>query len=293
MARLESTMKPSVQRVDPPRRPPAGARRGTPGERRGGRNGTTGSLTLETSAAPPAPALVPVKEADESLLADTVLRQLTEHIVMGDFGANGTLPSQGELAASFGVSRTVIREAMRGLCAQGLVEVSQGRAPRVKPPDSTATIASLRLLLRRNRATLLHLMEVRKPLESEIAELAAKRANDEHLRQLTRAVHDLASATALERRIEADVRFHRVLSEATGNPVFVLLLETLAEFLYESRLKTLVHSGVERALAGHRAILRAVEAHDGDAARAAMQEHLRLAARDLQEVEARARSRGS
>jgi DNA-binding FadR family transcriptional regulator len=234
-----------------------------------------------------------VKGPDQSLLADTVLSRLTEHIVMGDFGTSGLLPSQGELAASFGVSRTVIREAMRGLCAQGLVDISQGRAPRVKPPDSKATVASLRLLLRRNKATLLHLVEVRQPVEGEIAALAAERANDEHLRQLERAVHDLATASQLEARIEADVRFHRILAEATGNPVFVLLLETLAEFMHESRQKTLVYSGVEQAFAGHRAIFEAVRNHDSAKAREVMQEHLRLAARDLQNlgVPKRARSK--
>lgn len=59
------------------------------------------------------------------------------------------------------------------------------------------------------------------------AALAAESANDEHPRQLERAVHDLATASQLEARIEADVRFHRILAEATGNPVFVLLLGTL------------------------------------------------------------------
>jgi DNA-binding FadR family transcriptional regulator len=121
----------------------------------------------------------------------TVLHRLTEHIVQGEFDESGWLPSEGELTKAFGVSRTVVREAMRSLRAHGLVEVSQGRPPRVKPPDSQATVASLRLLLRRNKATLLHLAEVRQPLEGEIAALAAERANDEHLRQLERSVHDL------------------------------------------------------------------------------------------------------
>ena len=214
----------------------------------------------------------------------TVLSGLTERIVQGDFDANGQLPSEGELAKSFGMSRTVVREAVRSLRAQGLVEVSQGRAPRVKPADSKATVASLRLLLRRNKATFLHLVEVRHPLEGEIAALAAERANDEHLRQLERAVHDLAAASPLEAGIEADVRFHRILAEATGNPVFVLLLETLADLLRESRQKTLVYSGLEQALAGHRAILEAVRKCDPVKAREAMQQHLRLAARDLQSL---------
>jgi GntR family transcriptional regulator, transcriptional repressor for pyruvate dehydrogenase complex len=220
-----------------------------------------------------------------------VLDHLTERIVQGEFDGDGMLPSEGDLAASFSVSRTVIREAMRGLRAAGLVEVSQGRAPRVKPPDSQVTVASLRLLLRRNKATLLHLAEVRRPLESEIAALAAERANDEHLRQLERAVQDLATASPLEGRIAADVRFHRILAEATGNPVFVLLLETLAEFLRESRQKTLAYSGVEEALVGHRAIFEAVRKCDSAKAREAMQEHLMLAARDLQNVSTRKKAR--
>jgi DNA-binding FadR family transcriptional regulator len=213
-----------------------------------------------------------------------VLESLTSHIVQGDFESSGVLPSEGELAKSFGVSRTVVREAMRSLRAQGLVEVSQGKPPRVKPPDSKAAIASLELLLRRNKATLLNLAEVRQPLESEIAALAAERATDENLRQLERAAHDLGAATDLEKRIEADVRFHRILGEATGNPVFVLLLETLSGFMRESRQKTLAYSGVDHALNGHRAVLSAVRSRNPAKAREAMLDHLRLARRDLQSL---------
>src|SRR5689334_3741938 len=104
--------------------------------------------------------ITPVKSARSPDMVMTVLDRLTDHIIEGDFDPNGLLPPEGELAKSFGVSRTVIREAMRSLRAQGLVEVSQGKAPRVKPPDSKATIASLELLLRRNKATHLNLVEV-------------------------------------------------------------------------------------------------------------------------------------
>ena len=235
--------------------------------------------------------ITPVKNAEDPDMVATVLERLTDHIVKGDFDGSVVLPPEGELAISFGVSRTVIREAMRGLRARGLVEVSQGRAPRVKPPDTQAAVVSLQLLLRRNKATLLNLVEVRRSLEGEIAALAAERANDEHLRQLERAVQDLATASPLEGRIAADVRFHRILAEATGNPVFVLLLETLAEFLRESRQKTLAYSGVEEALVGHRAIFEAVRKCNPAKAREAMQEHLMLAARDLQNVSTRKKAR--
>ena len=217
----------------------------------------------------------------------TVLKQLTHEIIAGRFNSGAALPPEGELAKSHDVSRTVIREAMRSLRAQGLVEMSQGRPARVRPPDPEAVVASLEVLLRRNRATLLHLVEVRRPLESEIAALAAERANDEHLRQLERTVHDLAAASDLEDRIEADVRFHSILAEATGNPVFVLLLETLAGFLRESRQKTLAYSGLEIALQGHRAVYQAVRSRNPSKAREAMEEHLRLATRDLNQLRAK------
>ncbi len=210
-----------------------------------------------------------------------LVETLTERIVAGDYGTHGQLPAEGELSGMFGVSRTVVREAMRILRASRLVEMSQGKPARVTPPDSGGAVASLDLLLRRKHATLIHLAEVRRPLESEIAALAADRRNDVHLGHLERAVHDLATAPGLAERIEADQRFHCILAEATGNPVFVILLETLAGFLQKSRQKTLTYSGAELAVAGHQAILAAVRAGDAEAASRAMHDHLKLATSDL------------
>lgn len=211
----------------------------------------------------------------------SVLENLSERIITGDFGSDGVLPPEGELAASYGVSRTVIREAMQRLRAQGLVEVAQGRLPRVKPPAPETAIASLDTLLRRSKGSLFQLIETRRPLESEIAALAALRATPEQLAELQRAIDVQAASPVVEEQIEADLRFHRILAEATGNPIFGLLLETLAGLMRTSRTKTLAQSGVETALLGHRAILKALRGRDANAARRAMLEHLTLAERDL------------
>jgi GntR family transcriptional repressor for pyruvate dehydrogenase complex len=222
---------------------------------------------------------VPVMRRTDMVAA--VLANLSERIIAGSFGADGCLPPEGELASTYGVSRTVIREAMRSLRAQGLVEVAQGRLPRVKPPAPETAIASLETLLRRSNGSLLHLLETRRPLEGEIAALAAERATPAHLDELQAAINAQQEAPTLEGQIEADLRFHRVLAEATGNPIFGLLLETLAGLMRNSRQQTLAQSGVAVALQGHRAILKALRARNGTAARAAMLEHLRLAERDL------------
>jgi GntR family transcriptional repressor for pyruvate dehydrogenase complex len=213
----------------------------------------------------------------------TVLKSLQDNIVAGRFGVDGFLPSEGELAQSFGVSRTVIREAMRGLAAYGLVEVSQGRPPRVRPADAQAAITSLKTLFKRGGGTLLHLVEVRRPLESEMAALAAERAGPEHLVRLEATLEELRQASTIEDQVEADVRFHRMLAEAAGNPVFGLFLDTVSGLLRESRMRTISHSGVEIALRHHRKILKAVKRHQVTGAREAMREHLRMAEHDLRE----------
>ena len=218
-------------------------------------------------------------------MVDEVLRRLSEQIMTGAFDAQGLLPPEGALAESFGVSRTVIREAMRTLRAQGLVEVSQGKLPRVKPADAEAAIASLGLLLRRSDGTLLHLIEARRPLESEIALLAAERSRPEDIAKLQETIEQLSSAATLDERVEADVRFHRILAESAGNPVFCLMLETIAGLLYESRRQTIAQSGIKVAAEGHRAVLDAVRRRDGAAAKDAMLDHLRLAERDLRAAE--------
>jgi GntR family transcriptional regulator, transcriptional repressor for pyruvate dehydrogenase complex len=227
----------------------------------------------------------PLRPIGRPDMVDEVLRRLSEQIMTGAFDAQGLLPPEGALAESFGVSRTVIREAMRTLRAQGLVEVSQGKLPRVKPADAEAAIASLGLLLRRSDGTLLHLIEARRPLESEIALLAAERARPEDIVKLQETIDQLSSAATLDERIEADVRFHRILAESAGNPVFCLMLETIAGLLYESRRQTIAQSGIEVAAEGHRAVLDAVRRHDGAAAKDAMLDHLRLAERDLRAAE--------
>lgn len=222
-----------------------------------------------------------LKTIDRSDRVSEVLQQLSDQITTGAFGRDGALPPEGSLAAAFGVSRTVIREAMRTLRAQGLVEVSQGKPPRVKPADPQATIASLTLLLRRSEGTLLHLIEARRPLESEIALLAAERAGPADFDRLQETIDRLTAVRTLDERVQADVEFHRILAETTGNQVFCLMLETISGLLCESRRRTLSQSGSEVAAVGHRAVLAALRRRDGASAKSAMLEHLTLAERDL------------
>jgi GntR family transcriptional repressor for pyruvate dehydrogenase complex len=214
-------------------------------------------------------------------LVAQVVDHLRKEIVSGSSAAGMSLPSEGSIAESLAVSRTVIREAMRSLRSQGLIVMSQGARPRVAEVDAGPTIQSLGLLLERSRATLLQVTEVRQPLETRIAALAAERATELQIKALEASIGDLERATSLGGRIEADIRFHDLLAEATGNPVFTVMLKAIGGLLDESRRRTIKAAGPGPAIIGHRRILAAVARRDPQAAEAAMRRHLDWAAHDI------------
>jgi GntR family transcriptional repressor for pyruvate dehydrogenase complex len=214
-------------------------------------------------------------------LVEQVVLHLRRQILTGEFAVGAELPPEGALGTSLGVSRTVVREAMRVIRAQGLVEVSQGRNPRVRPVDPQFAVDGLALVLDRTDSSLASLVELRRPLESEIAALAAKRAGPEHLKQLRATIDELRSAATLEERVLADMRFHAVLAEATGNLLFVMVLQSVWSLLKRSRLITIPRSPVDLPVRWHERILNAVARQDDASARRAMLDHIDAAASDL------------
>jgi GntR family transcriptional repressor for pyruvate dehydrogenase complex len=213
-------------------------------------------------------------------LVDAVVDQMRGLIMSGKYGDHGELPVEADLCEQFGVSRTVTREAMRTLQAQGLVEISRGRTPRVRPADPRVPIESLKNHLQRSSISFAQLLEVRRLLENEIAAVAATMAGGADLKAMNAAIERQLHAKGLAAQVEADIAFHNALALSTGNPIYHILLETLAPLMSESRRKAISRVGVERAVMGHRTIYAAIERRDPSAAREAMSLHLQMAKED-------------
>ena len=217
-------------------------------------------------------------------LVDHVVEQVRQAILRGDLQVGSELPVAEKLAETFDVSMTVIREAMRVLRSQGLVEVSQGCRPRVSAIDSDATLSLLGMTLERV-GSMRDVMQVRWALETQIAAIAAEHATEEHVAALDESVKEMWDGATIDRQIEADVRFHQVLAEATGNPIFALLIKSLDGLLRELRRRTLLAMGVRSGVKEHEAILEAIRARDPQSARQAMVLHMRLAEKSLEREE--------
>ena len=182
----------------------------------------------------------------EETLANRVVVELERLIVDSRLGEGDRLPSERELAAQFGVSRTVVREAVRALAAKRLVEVEGGRGTVVRAPSTRAAAESMGLLLRVQESAMDadKVAEVRRVLENEIAKLAASRRTAEDLKVLE-GLLDAAEVHAEQPDsfIVEDVEFHAALARATHNELFSVLLESLAQMMLEVRLLALRHPG--------------------------------------------------
>ena len=210
-------------------------------------------------------------------LYEQIVQQVEESILKGQLKPGDQLPAERDLAQSFGVSRTAVREAVKTLREKGLVEAYTGRGTFVTSGTSHAIRQSLDLMIRVSQQEgSLHLAELRQVLEPEIAALAALRIEEQLLTTMREAVAAMdRNVNDPDAYIEADLDFHLALAEAVGNPLILSLLDSIVGLLREQRSRIFeVDGGPERGQFHHKRILEAIERHDQAAARAAMRAHL-------------------
>lgn len=230
----------------------------------------------------------PVAAGDR--LSVQVAQQLAAEIAEGRLAPGDRLPTEAQLVAQFRVSRTVVREALSRLKSLGLVASRQGSGVFVHPQ---AACAPLRFDVGAgaSRDAVLQMVEVRRALEAEAAELAARRRSPAQVEALRRTLEALDSAVAAgQDGVDEDVRFHRAIAEATANPFLMGTLDYLARFQRGSTRVTRANEArrgdfAAAVRAEHHAILAAIAAGDPEAAREAARAHLRNAARRIEQAD--------
>ncbi|MBT2321849.1 FadR family transcriptional regulator [Variovorax paradoxus] len=212
-------------------------------------------------------------------LSDRLALRLGALIESGELAPGDRLPTEQQLAATHGVSRTVVREAVHQLKSRSLVVSRQGSGVYVAPTPQNQPLAFDPRVLESVQAVV-HVVEVRRVLEGEIAALAAERASRSHVAALRRALKAIDAAVAAGRDgVAEDLAFHRIIGESAGNPQFRLLLGFLEQYLREGMRITRGNEArrkdfMEAVQLEHRAIVEAIAARDPAAARHHATQHL-------------------
>jgi len=207
---------------------------------------------------------------------EEVVSQVHELIKAGRFKAGDQLPSERELAETFKVSRTSVREALRALETQGLIISRTGMGNFIADLPVESLVAPLAKLLIEEKTALADIFEMRRLIEPHIAALAAERAGRDDIAQLKRILDKQVEAVSRgETGVEADAQLHFAIGQATQNHALEKLVSGLMEMLSRSREESLQTADRRNAsIDSHREIVAAIEKHDKKKAREAMQRHI-------------------
>ena len=221
-------------------------------------------------------------------LTEQVVAGLIALIEQGELAPGTLLPSETKLAQEFGVSRPVVREALRALAAKDVVAIANGKGAIVRPISSDPLRDFFHRALRVHHATAVELLEVRRGIEVESATLAAQRRTAAELEELQQilpelgaALHDPAAFVAV------DTRFHLLVASASHNPMLYHLIESIREPMQDS-MRAVSRQRVSReqhefALTAHARIVAAIARGAPEDAGSAMAAHFDEAIRLIEE----------
>ncbi|MDR3410437.1 MAG: FadR/GntR family transcriptional regulator [Formivibrio sp.] len=222
-------------------------------------------------------------------LSGKLIRAISDRIAAGQYRVGDRLPSEQEMIEEFGVSRTVVREAIANLKAGGSVSTVQGVGAFVMLQDKPSAFEIKETSNLTVAQEMIGVLELRVALETEAVALAAQRRSETNLATMREALEEVRYAATAgvytaevgEKAAEADIAFHRAIAEATGNSHFLRLFNYLGEYMVSrSRLQTFKFGGgpvqeyLERTIAEHERIYQAIAMQDTDTARAALRLHL-------------------
>lgn len=211
-------------------------------------------------------------------IADNLAGALRASISAGDFVVGGSLPSERELMARFGVSRASVREALRMLGAQGLIEVRRGRngGSYVSHPPMEFVIQSLNLFIKGQDIRFIDLVFAREAIEPASAAQAAFCRTQEQLEELERQTVACEEAVPdAPAFVVANLAWHVAVIEASGNPLFKTFMSSLSTALHTATDREEFDQPTRKEVARvHRQIFNAIRDRDPEAARRRMLRHL-------------------
>ncbi|RJG03622.1 FadR/GntR family transcriptional regulator [Noviherbaspirillum sedimenti] len=216
-------------------------------------------------------------------LGSRVAEQLLNKIRLEDLAPGARLPSEQAMALHFGVSRTVVREAIATLKAEGILETRKGSGAFVRSAEAAHALRTDRLT-EQSIQSLLNVIEVRRGIEAETAALAAVRRSPGQLADIEYALRRIEEAVAGgSDGVAEDAKFHQSIAMATGNPYWVRFVDMFAQTIQSAVKVTRANEArrkdfARQVQAEHEKIVNAIVAGDPELARAAAREHMEQAA---------------
>jgi GntR family transcriptional repressor for pyruvate dehydrogenase complex len=229
----------------------------------------------------PAPYKSDFEVIRRSKVYEDVAKQI-ERVILKKLKPGDKLPAERELAEMLQVSRSSVRDAIRGLELMGLVEPRQGAGTIVRGLSAESLLNPFANALKHRQELIGELLDFRKMLEPPLAARAATHASADEIAELEEILERQEDKLSRgELAIAEDAEFHYSVALASANSVVLKLLDMVMDLLRDTRERSLQLEGrPQKSLAGHRRILAAIKRHDAEAAKAGMRRHIE----DIEEI---------
>jgi len=210
---------------------------------------------------------------------EQVVAQVRAMIARGELKPGDRLPAERELAKQLGISRPSLRAGLRALIGKGVLRSRHGAGTFVADGPPALDSESLSLLAVLHGFTFDHMFEARLVLEVSVAGLAAERATGDELATLAEELASMyATVDEPQQYLIHDIRFHRAIAAASGNPILATLVEMVSAAMYDRRRETIERAhDFKESVTMHQRVYRAIRARRPDEARLAMRDHIVLA----------------
>jgi GntR family transcriptional regulator, transcriptional repressor for pyruvate dehydrogenase complex len=214
-----------------------------------------------------------------SQLTMQVVDHVRQLVANGELKPGDRLPPERELARKLKISRSSLRAGIGFLAAMGVLKSRHGAGTFVATGPPALDSSSLTVLGALHGFLPWQMFEARLVIEASVAGLAAERATGEHIAELAEEVAEMyASMDDPQEYLIHDIRFHRTIARASGNPILGALMETITASLYDTRRMTVDNSvDLKESAEFHREIFRAIRSRNPQSAKHAMEQHLNLA----------------
>lgn len=216
-----------------------------------------------------------IEKISKASISDQVYEKLKSLIIKGVLRQGEKLPSENDLAQSFGVSRITIRQALSKLTTLGLTETKTGEGSFIKELTPGIYMNEMIPSIYLGRQSLKEVFEFRLVIEVESTAIAAKKITDQEILELQMSVERLAQyKDNLEKYVDEDLNFHRIIARSTKNSLIIQMNDIMRDVLRETINDLTEDVGTGIGLKYHRLLIDAFKSRDENKAKELMREHL-------------------
>lgn len=218
---------------------------------------------------------MPIKKVTRQSIGEQVFEQLKEQIFNNEWKRGEKIPSENDLAVSFGVSRITVRQALQKLTALGLIETRFGEGSFIREAVPGINMNPLIPMAYLNENSLMEILEYRKVLEGNVAELATEKASADELEKLEDAYKLMEQVRDdLEKFSKADLNFHLLLANMTKNSLIMQTFHIFNDVLNRAFSQIVSKRGNSAGIYYHKLLLEAIKSGNSGEAKKIMQEHM-------------------